>query len=242
LTPKLTLNIKTDNGTAERLADAVNKKKAATETLSEAWLRILAMSNSESDQAKLLEVKNGMDAGLIGREPVSVSKRFTKAEALRLWKQLAESQREQKLKDLVAKTPANYELITTERQFEKLLADLANEPIIAVDTETTGVDVYTDVIVGMSFSLPNAGTHVYIPVAHEDCGQLSRDYILDGLKPILYDDSIGKVLHNAIFDIAMFRRHGYDLKGVIWDTMTGMHLLNENEPSFKLKDLAPKYL
>jgi DNA polymerase I len=246
LTPKLTLNIKTDNSTAERLADAVKKKKAATETLDDAWLRILAMSNSESDQARLLEVKAALNSGQIGRAPSDAAKRFSKAEALRLYKALAESQREQKLKDLVAKTPSNYELITTERQFERLLTDLVNEPIIAVDTETTGVDVYTDIIVGMSFSLPNADKHVYIPVAHENCEQLSREYVLSGLQPILYDDSIGKVLHNAIFDIAMFRRHGSDLKGVVWDTQIAMHLLNENERatggSFKLKDLAPKYL
>jgi DNA polymerase-1 len=206
------------------------------------------MKNSESDQAKLIEVKNGMDAGLLGREPASASKRFSKAEALRLYKQLAESQREAKLKDLVEKTPSNYELITSERQFERLLTELANEPIIAVDTETTGVDVYTDVIVGMSFTLPSILysfgeiKHVYIPVDHDTPVQLSRDFVLRRIEANLYSESIGKVLHNAIFDIAMFRRHGSDLKGVVWDTMTAMHLLNENEESFKLKDLAPKYL
>jgi DNA polymerase-1 len=242
MTPKLTLNIRQDIDASKRVAEAVEKKKAATETLDEAWTRILAMNNSEPDQRRLIEVKNGMAAGLVGKDPASVSKRFSKAEALRLYKQLAESQREAKLAELVAKTPSNYELITNERQFERLLTELAAEPIIAVDTETTGVDVYTDVIVGMSFSLPNADKHVYIPVAHEDCEQLTRDYVLEGLKPVLYDESIGKVLHNAIFDIAMFRRHGFDLKGVVWDTMTAMHLLNENEESFKLKDLAPKYL
>jgi DNA polymerase I len=246
MTPKLTLNIKTDNSTADRLADAVKKKKAATETIEEAWLRILAMSNSEADQARLLEVKAALYSGQIGRAPSDAAKRLSKAEALRLYKQLAESQREQKLKDLVAKTPSNYELITTERQFERLLTDLANEPIIAVDTETTGVDVYTDVIVGISFSLPRADKHVYIPVDHSNVTQLSRDYVLNGLHPILYDESIGKVLHNAIFDIAMFRRHSSDLKGVVWDTQIAMHLLNENERAtggtFKLKDLAPKYL
>ncbi|MDI3409553.1 hypothetical protein QKW52_00160 [Bacillus sonorensis] len=74
--------------------------------------------------------------------------------------------------------------------------------------------------------------------------------MLEGLAPVFNDESIGKVLHNAIFDIAMVRRHGFDLKGVVWDTMTAMHMLNENEEdrtlggagSFKLKDLAPKYL
>jgi DNA polymerase-1 len=112
VTPKLTLNIKTakDEASAatERVKSAAKKKADATETISEAWARILAMKNSESDQAKLIEVKNGMDAGLLGREPASASKRFSKAEALRLYKQLAESQREAKLKDLVEKTPSNY--------------------------------------------------------------------------------------------------------------------------------------
>src|SRR5690606_1228544 len=127
---------------------------------------------------------------------------------------------------------------------------LRNETEVAVDTETTGVDVYTDVIVGISLTLPSVsipplrdkGMHVYIPVDHKEGEQLSRDYVLSELRWFLYDERIGKVLHNAIFDIAMFRRHGYDLRGVMWDTMTAMHMLNENEPSFRLKDLAPKYL
>lgn len=231
-----------DNGAKERVANAAKKKAEATESLEETWARILSMKNSEADQARLVEVKNAMLSGVIGRHPDSVAKRFSKAEALRMYKELAESQREQKLADLVAKTPSNYELVTTERQFERLLTELKNEEIIAVDTETTGVDVYTDVIVGISFSLPKADKHVYIPVDHVTPIQLSREYVLDGLRPVLYNESIGKVLHNAIFDIAMFRRHGSDLKGVIWDSMVAMHLLNENEPSFKLKDLAPKYL
>lgn len=84
--------------------------------------------------------------------------------------------------------------------------------------------------------------HVYIPVMHDEGEQLSRDYVLSELRWFLYSADIGKVLHNAIFDIAMFRRHGSDLRGVTWDTMVAMHLLNENEPSFRLKDLAPKYL
>jgi DNA polymerase I len=240
MTPKLTLNIKTDSGTTERLTDAIKKKKAATETIDEAWLRILAMSNSEADQAKLLEVKAAMAEGSIGRNPSDAVKRFSKAEALRLYKALAESQREQKLKDLVAKTPANYELITTERQFERLLTDLAGEPIIAVDTETTGLDIYVDVIVGISLTLPINDYHVYIPVGFD--GQLSRDYVLDRLSPALEDSGKQKVLHNANYDIHMFLRHGIRMQGLAWDTQTAMALLNENEMSFALKNLATKYL
>jgi DNA polymerase I len=236
------LNLRTDHDVSQRVKAAGNRKKAATETLDEAWQRILAMKNTDADQARLLEVKAAIQAGTIGRSPADAAKRFSKAEALRMYKELAERQREDTLRKMVENTPVNYELVTTERQFQSLLTELAHEQIIAVDTETTGVDVYTDVIVGMSFSLPKAGRHVYIPVDHDTPVQLSREYVLEGLAHILYDETIGKVLHNAMFDIAMFRRHGSDLKGVVWDTMTAMHLLNENEPSFKLKDLAPQYL
>ncbi|WP_245640064.1 DNA polymerase [Paenibacillus dakarensis] len=146
--------------------------------------------------------------------------------------------------------PKNYFLINSERALARLNERLRDETEVAVDTETTGVDVYTDVIVGISLTLPSVsippladrGMHAYIPVMHDEGDQLARDYVLSELRWFLDSDDIGKVLHNAIFDIAMFRRHGYDLRGVTWDTMVAMHLLNENEPSYRLKDLAPKYL
>lgn len=258
-----------DNETKAKVADATKRKQAVSETLEEAWARILAMKNSDKDSEKLLAVKRAMEAGEIGREPVAEGKkqkRFSKAEALRMYKVLVERKREETLRKMVENTPANYELITTEERLIYLSAQLMAEDVVAVDTETTGVDVYTDTIVGMSFTLPSVsivplaekGWHVYIPFEHkvgakyrilDKLGikdgnpiQLGREHVLRKLRPFLYSNEVGKVLHNAIFDIAMFRRHGYDLKGVVWDTMTAMHLLNENEPSFKLKDLAPKYL
>lgn len=244
MTPKLTLNLKSANATdttaSERVADAVKKKQAANESVDDAWLRILAMKNSDSDQAKLIEVKTAMQSGLLGRNPADAVKKFSKAEALRLYKQLAESQREQKLADLVAKTPANYHLIMTERQFESLLTELANEPIIAVDTETTGLDYYEDKIVGISLTLPQADKHVYIPVGYAD--QLPREYVLDGLRGYLENEKYGKVLHNYVFDAHMLLSHGVQMKGLRWDTQTAMALLNENEMSFALKNLATKYL
>jgi DNA polymerase-1 len=241
---RLNIGVKADDtkDVTAKVRQAGAKKKAATETLDEAWARILAMkNNSAPDQAKLVEVRDAMQSGLVGRD--SEGKRFSKAEALRMYKVLAEQQREQKLADLVESTPENYRLIVTERQFERLVDELKGEDIVAIDTETTGVDVYVDVIVGISITLPKRDYHVYIPVDHCDVEeQLDRQYVLDGLRPILGDKSVGKVLHNAIFDINMFRRHDVKMTGVVWDTMTAMHLLNENEPSYKLKDLAPRYL
>jgi DNA polymerase I len=242
-TLKLRLNLSSSQAEqAERVQAAVKRKQAATETMDEAWARILAMKNSDADRQRLLEVKRAMEAGKIGRSPADAGKRFSKAEALRLWRQLAELERERKIAELVAKTPGNYRLITNEAQFESLLEALKNEPMIALDTETTGVDVYEDKIVGISLTLPRADLHVYIPIRHDQGEQLAPEYVLDGLKPVLEDEAIGKVLHNAVFDIHMLMSHGVNVAGLCWDTQTAMHLLNENEESFALKDLATKYL
>jgi DNA polymerase I len=216
------------------------------------------MKNTDADQAKLLAVKSAMATGVTGRHSSGAGKRFSKAEALRIYADLRESIRAETLRSMVENTPKNYFLIADERRLTRLNERLRNETEVAVDTETTGVDVYTDVIVGISLTLPSVsipplaekGMHVYIPVMHDEGEQLSREYVLNELRWFLYDEGIGKILHNAIFDIAMFRRHGYDLRGVKWDTMVAMHLLNENESdralggvgSFRLKDLAPKYL
>jgi DNA polymerase-1 len=253
---KLRLNIRapSDNeaqASKERVKKAVERKKssAASETMDEAWARIFASKLTETDSAKLAEVKAAMEAGSLGRNPADMvtkngaNKKFSKAEALRLYAVLAEQQRESKLAELVKNTPDNYVLVTDESTLSDIVAKALGEPIIAVDTETTGLDVYVDVIVGVSITLPTSDTHVYIPIEPtQDERAMAADMVFDKLRPLIESDDVKKVLHNAIFDFQMFRRHDIRLRGLAWDTMTCMHILNENEPSYKLKDLAPKYL
>lgn len=235
------LNKQTDDNAAA-LKSAAKRVKDATETIDEAWSRIFALKNSDNDMRKLREVKRAMDQGVIGREPESASKRFSKAEALRLHKVLAEQQREQKLADLVANTPDNYVLVTDEAELKHVVEYALKEPIIAVDTETTGLDVYVDVIVGVSLTLPTEDRHYYIPFEPTQDERALTSDLIQSLKPLMETDKVEKVLHNATYDIAMFERHGITLNNVVWDTMTAMHLLNENEPSYALKNLATKYL
>lgn len=240
---KLTLNIRTppaSNG--EALTKAAAKKASSIETMDEAWVRILAMKNSDGDNAKLSAVKRAMADGKLGRTPDNVGKRFSKAEALRMYAELAEQEREGKLADMVANTPENYVLITSVEALQDVIAKASTEPIIAVDTETTGLDVYVDVIVGVSLSLPTIDTHYYIPLEPtQDARALPAEHI-ELLRPLMESESVDKVLHNALYDIAMFERHGIALNNVVHDTMSAMHLLNENEASYALKNLATTYL
>lgn len=245
--PKLTLNIaaKPSADTAQALTDAVGRKVKATESLTDAWVRILAMKNGDSDAVKLREVKRAMDEGTIGRAVESSGKRFSKAECLRLYTILAESQREQKLADLVANIPDNYVLLLDDEAIRKVTNvpyNAMNNPIVAVDTETTGLDVYVDVIVGVSITLPSSDTHYYIPFKPTLDDRALPIEKLELIRTLIESDVIGKVLHNANYDINMFKRHGIELNGLAWDTMTAMHVLNENEPSYALKNLATKYL
>lgn len=244
--PKLTLNIAAKpSADTTALSEAVGRKVKATESLADAWVRILAMKNSETDAVKLREVKRAMDAGAIGRDVSSAGKRFSKAEAMRLYTVLAESQREQKLADLVANTPANYVLLLDDEAIRKVVNvpyNAMNNPVIAVDTETTGLDVFVDVIVGVSITLPSSDTHYYIPFKPTKDDRALPIEKLELLRTLIESEVIGKVLHNAIFDINMFKRHDIELNGLAWDTQTAMHLLNENEPSYALKNLATRYL
>jgi DNA polymerase-1 len=240
---KVKLTLDDDGSTRQRVQEAQAKKQADTETLEDAWRRILGMKNSTPDQERLLYTAQAFKEGRAGREPEAKGK-FSKAEALRIWRWLQDKERDQKLKDMVAKTPANYVLINTDELLQKLVADLYNEPIIALDTETTGLEYFgDDKTVGMSITLPKADYHVYIPYGHTTADvQLMENAVIEALKPRLESGHLKKVLHNAKFDIHMLWQHGIELRGLVWDTMVAMHLLNENEPSFALKVLATKYL
>ncbi|MRX54659.1 DNA polymerase I [Bacillus idriensis] len=250
-TPKLRLNL-SPNGTetaasSERIKNVKKTKAAANESIEEAWTRILAMKNSESDQAKLIEVKSAFEAGLVGRDPASVGKKFSKAEALRQWRELNAKQREETLRKMVENTPDNYWLITDEKRLEEFLAIVTQEKEIVFDVETTGTDIFEDYIVGNVITAVEADIHAYIPTKHlTDGNQLAHEYVMERLKPIYEDESVAKIAHNGKFDIHMLAREGVTVKGFAWDTQYAHHILNENERvqggSYRLKDLVTKYL
>ena len=58
-----------------------------------------------------------------------------------------------------------YTLIQTSAQLEVLIEDIKKRKLVAIDTETTSLDVMSAKLVGISMSLKK-GEAVYIPVNH----------------------------------------------------------------------------
>src|SRR5690625_3064483 len=243
--PKVRLNTRSpaEKAGGGNLSKAAEKTRGNIETIDEAWARILSMKNSTPDERRLAEVKQAMEVGEIGREAESIGKRFSKAEALRLWRVLDERRAEDRLREMVENTPDNYWLITDENQLAEFLDILDEEDEIVFDVETTGTDVWNDYIVGHVITAVKADVHAYIPTKHDDPRpQLDNELVNRFLKPHYEDETLGKIAHNAGFDIHMLDREGIELRGLTWDKLEAMKLLNENEPTFSLKPLVTKYL
>lgn len=242
-----------DSGKRVKEAQAKQDAKNYEPTWDEVWLTgwtthtgtfkkpILKTKLTLLDKQRLLDVKTAIENGELGTEVESL-KKFSKSHALNLNKRLIEIRRESIAVEMVKNKPDNYHLITTLEGLEKVVRTLRNEDLIALDTETTGVE-YFDTTVGMSISFDKADYHVYIPYKHiTDVTQLSRETVMEAMKPELERKGLKLVLHNSKFDAHMLKKDGIEIReNIYFDTMIAMHVLNENEPSFALKKLANKY-
>ncbi len=134
--------------------------------------------------------------------------------------------------DAAAKTT----VILTEESLLALAHRLAASDSFCVDVETTSPNAMTADLVGVALALSPEETY-YVPIGHPTPPvQLSLDVVQRHLGPVLADPSIGKVAHNAKYDVTVLTRHGLPVAGVAYDTMIAAYLLCEK--GLGLKDLA----
>ncbi len=138
----------------------------------------------------------------------------------------------------------HYETILTEPDLERWRARLQAAPLIALDTETDGLDPVAAALVGLSFS-DGTGSAAYVPLGHCYEGapaQLDRAFVLSRLRPLLEDHDRPKVLQNAKFDLNVLAGAGIALAGVRYDTMLESYVLDSTAASHGLDGLALKHL
>ena len=97
--------------------------------------------------------------------------------------------------------PHTYELVNTAASFAQFLGQLSKQKRVAVDLETTGLDVVSADLVGMSYSW-QAGKAWYLAFpAPEGESTLELEPTLGALRPILQDPSVEKVNQNIKYDL-----------------------------------------
>lgn len=138
------------------------------------------------------------------------------------------------------------ELLDNENKIREYVDCAITNGIIAVDTETNGLDRIDGKIAGVCLYTPEQ-KGVYIPVRHESFmtgielkTNISPEFMNEQFER-MNKSNIKYVLHNAKFDMHIL----WWMLGIkiipYWDTQIGSQLLNENEPH-KLKVLYKKYV
>lgn len=149
-------------------------------------------------------------------------------------------------KEVFADKLDRLELLDNENKIREYIDCAITNGIIAVDTETNGLDRIDGKIAGVCLYTPGQ-KGVYIPVRHESFmtgielkTNVSKEFMNEQFER-MNKSNIKYVLHNAKFDMHIL----WWMLGIkiipYWDTQIGSQLLNENEPH-KLKVLYKKYV
>ncbi len=137
-----------------------------------------------------------------------------------------------------------YETILDTEALERWVERIGRAGIVAIDTETTGLDTIEAEIVGISLSTAE-GEACYIPCAHRYDGapeQLGRATVLEALRGFLEDETAVKVAQNLKYDLAVFQAAGVELRGVRFDTMLESYVLDSTAGNHDMDSLARRYL
>lgn len=130
----------------------------------------------------------------------------------------------------------NWQLIDTVDQVEAVSAELLSAEIMAVDTETTGLDPHASKLRLIQIAVEGNSTVIF------DCFKLLPE-AAEKISAILTSHSI-KIFQNAKFDLKFLRSGSISVSGWIFDTMLAARLLRTSggPRSAGLASLAQHYL
>ena len=137
----------------------------------------------------------------------------------------------------------NYQFITDKQTFMNYIEKANKFGIVALDTETLGLNPITDGIVGLSMYFPGEKA-TYVPINHYNYFsdvRLEDQMTETDVKDVLSKLTAKVIFHNAQFDIRVVKHHIGHRLPAFWDTMIAGQILNENEPH-GLKFMHGKYI
>ena len=113
----------------------------------------------------------------------------------------------------------SYQAVTTLEELDAMVAELQKSKAFCFDTETTGLDVYSDKVLGIAFSCKK-GTGWYAQVPQEN-----PDAFWEKIRTLLSGPQL-KIAHNLKYDLALLRNHDVHPAGPYFDTMLAHYLIN----------------
>lgn len=121
----------------------------------------------------------------------------------------------------ILNTPHDYILVDTKAKRANLISQLFMQKAVCFDTETTGVDVFSAEMVGLSFCYEKGKAYyVNLPSEKEACAEVVREF-----KAFFQTEQIVKIGQNVKFDLLMLAMYNIELKGPVFDTMIAHYLL-----------------
>lgn len=143
---------------------------------------------------------------------------------------------DEKPNSVLSHTPVNFEFVEDGQRLAEVLKPFQTCQVIAVDTETTGLDPLKDRIRLVQIAAANQ------PVIIIDLFKVAKE-TLTPLCELLQGTPI-KVLQNAKFDLKFLQQAGLPIAGKLFDTMIAAQLLDAGVRShgYNLAELVKVYL
>lgn len=135
-----------------------------------------------------------------------------------------------------------YELVLEEERLRELVGIFIKQREIAMDFETTSLNVLDAEIVGISFAW-GSGNPVYIPFCHQsDHKQIDLLQALSILRPVFENKDLAIIGQNIKYEILVLKNYGIELKCPIFDSMLESYLLDADLNRHGLDELAQRHL
>lgn len=137
-------------------------------------------------------------------------------------------------------------LVTDSQDFKDMVEKLSKATTISLRVLADVKNAINSTIYGIAFGINknftfdeslkiNMGEEkteaFYIPISHNIENQLSLDFVLENLKPIIENAKIKKLTHDVKVEYNIFKSFDINLDGVIFDTMLASYIKDTNASS-----------
>ena len=133
-----------------------------------------------------------------------------------------------------------YSLIKNEEEIDELITQAHEIGEIAIDTETSSLNLNEAELVGISIC-SKIGRASYIPIGHKTGKCLKKDLVIKKLKPILEDQSVKKIGQNIKFDFIILFKNGI-IMNAMEDTMLMSYVLDAGKNRHNMDTLSEIHL